>query len=91
MGMNTPQNFSGAVSGGGGVRYAVARCVSKAGGCARRCVREGEKAVWLNRGRSGEGERVCRISVDGPGGGLEYAQRGGGGGARTGSGAYEGH
>lgn len=41
-----------------------------AGGWAMRCVRAGEKRVWVRMGIRGEGERMCRIRREVPVGGA---------------------
>jgi hypothetical protein len=43
--MKTPQNFSGGEEGGGGVKYAVDKCVKRIGGWDTMWVRDGEKDV----------------------------------------------
>ena len=45
MGMKTPQNFSGVEEGGGGVKYAVDKCVRRMGGCDIIWVMDGENEV----------------------------------------------
>ena len=44
------------------------RCVRSAGGCAVRCVREGEKRVWVRMGRRGLGDRMWMVRREVPAG-----------------------
>ena len=50
--------------GGGGVRYEVARCETKAVGWAMTCINVEEKRVDVMMGRRGEGACTCRIKRD---------------------------
>lgn len=70
IGMKILQNLSAGPTGGGGVKYAVARCSIRAGGCAMMCVKVGDRVVWVKRDRRGQESR-WRTSTDGSGGWSE--------------------
>jgi hypothetical protein len=64
-GRKTPQNLASEDAGGGGVRYSLARYVTRTAGRASKHMREGENVGCINSGASLHVCNPCRIKRDG--------------------------